>query len=76
MHRHTSHEQASPSTAGRPRRVFARCPKCRGRLLFQSDQHGCYLSCLICGFVLEERPEPQTRQIEQPLTAWWREQAG
>jgi hypothetical protein len=38
-----------------PRRIRARCPRDRGRLLLEQDLHGTYLTCITCGFVLEER---------------------
>jgi hypothetical protein len=54
------------------RRIRARCPRDHGRLVLEKDPHGTYLSCLCCGYVLEE----QTRQRPdaRPLPAWWRDQ--
>lgn len=34
-----------------------RCPKCGyGPLYEQSDRHGSYISCLVCGYVKEATP--------------------
>jgi hypothetical protein len=30
-----------------------RCPRCQGRLVEATDQHGRYRSCLTCGYVDE-----------------------
>jgi hypothetical protein len=52
------------------RRIRARCPRDHGRLVLEQDPQGTYLSCLRCGYVLEEwthaRPDPR------PLPVWWR----
>lgn len=58
-----------------PRRVLARCPRCHGRLFFHHDQHGAYLSCLTCGYVLEERSEDEEREAVAAPAAWWRAQS-
>ncbi len=61
---------APPST----RRVVARCPRCRGRLLFEHDQHGAYLSCLACGCTLEERARMSAPRTDTSHGVWWRGQ--
>ncbi len=60
---------AAPTTT---RRVAARCPRCRGRLAFERDQYGAYLSCLACGCVLEEQAAADTAQTTAARAAWWR----
>jgi hypothetical protein len=46
----------TPSCPTSPRRIRARCPRDRGPLLLEQDVHGPYLTCLTCGWVLEEQP--------------------
>ncbi len=62
---------APPST----RRVVARCPRCRGRLLFEHDQHGAYLNCLACGSTLEERAGATAAYAATAHGVWWRDQS-
>jgi reverse gyrase len=33
------------------------CPRCRGDVFTERDHQGCYLTCLQCGHVLNEREE-------------------
>jgi hypothetical protein len=54
-----------------PRRIRARCPRDRGRLLLEQDSHGVYLTCLSCGYVLEER---SSQQNSTPQSTSWRAQ--
>lgn len=57
------------------RHIRARCPRCQGPLLLEQDLHGAYLSCLMCGFVLEERTSlpAEDRDVDRPT--WWRAQS-
>jgi hypothetical protein len=57
------------------RRIAARCPRCSGRLAFERDRHGAYLSCLVCGCVLEERTGAEAVDTDEDRAAWWRAQA-
>jgi hypothetical protein len=56
------------------RRIRARCPRGHGRLWLQQDYHGSYLSCLMCGYVLEEGA-PAGSDYVMPLPLWWRDQS-
>ena len=61
----------SPSNPGLPKPGAMNCPKCRGYVHLQSDQHGPYLCCINCGKhfpitgpvpELQPEPEPVTRE--------------
>ena len=61
----------SPSNPGLPKPGAMNCPKCRGYVHLQSDQHGPYLCCINCGKhfpitgpvpELQPDPEPVTRE--------------
>jgi hypothetical protein len=56
------------------RRIRARCPRCQGRLLLERDRHGAYLSCLMCGLVLEERTVLPAAYGDPDRPVWWRAQ--
>jgi hypothetical protein len=57
------------------RRIQARCPRCRGRLLLEQDAHGAYLTCLMCGCIVEERDDPPATSEPVDLPTWWRTQS-
>ena len=59
-------------TPTRTRRIRARCPRDHGRLVLEQDPQGTYLSCLTCGYVLDERPAQHP--APRPLPTWWRDQ--
>ena len=61
----------SPLNPGLPKPGAMNCPKCRGYVYLQSDQHGPYLCCINCGkhfpitrpvSELQPDPEPVTRE--------------
>ena len=61
----------SPLNPGVPKPGAMNCPKCRGYVHMQSDQHGPYLCCINCGKhfpitgpvpELQPDPEPVTRE--------------
>ena len=61
----------SPLNPGVPKPGAMNCPKCRGYVHLQSDQHGPYLCCINCGKhfpitgpvpELQPEPEPVTRE--------------
>ena len=61
----------SPFNPGLPKPGAMNCPKCRGYVHLQSDQHGPYLCCINCGKhfpitgpvpELQPDPEPVTRE--------------
>ena len=61
----------SPLNPGVPKPGAMNCPKCRGYVHLQSDQHGPYLCCINCGKhfpitgpvpELQPDPEPVTRE--------------
>ena len=62
-------------TALDARRIAARCPRCRGRLFFEIDHHGSYLTCVACGCVLEERTGHQAARADTDRASWWRHQS-
>ena len=52
------------------RQIRARCPHDHGRLLLEQDPQGSYLSCLGCGYVLEECSTPVVAP-DHSLPTWW-----
>ncbi len=65
---------AAPSISTSPtsRRIVARCPRCRGRLSFEQDRYGAYLSCIACGCVLEEQDGAAAAPSPGANGVWWR----
>ena len=59
----------SPLNPGLPKPGAMNCPKCRGYIHLQSDQHGPYLCCINCGkhFPIT-RPVPELRPGTEPVT--------
>ena len=55
------------------RRIVARCPRCRGRLAYEQDRYGAYLSCIACGCVLEEQAAAAAGEADPAPGIWWRE---
>ena len=61
-----SESQLNP---GLPKPGAMNCPKCRGYVHLQIDQHGPYLCCINCGkhFPIT-RPVPELRPEPEPVT--------
>ena len=59
----------SPLNPGVPKSGAMNCPKCRGYVHLQSDQHGPYLCCINCGkhFPIT-RPVPELQPEPEPVT--------
>ena len=59
----------SPLNPGVPKPGAMNCPKCRGYVHLQSDQHGPYLCCINCGkhFPIT-RPVPELQPDPEPVT--------
>ena len=59
----------SPLNPGVPKPGAMNCPKCRGYVHMQSDQHGPYLCCINCGkhFPIT-RPVPELQPDPEPVT--------
>ena len=59
----------SPLNPGLPKPGAMNCPKCRGYVHLQSDQHGPYLCCINCGkhFPIT-RPVPELQPDPEPVT--------
>ena len=59
----------SPLNPGLPKPGAMNCPKCRGYVYLQSDQHGPYLCCINCGkhFPIT-RPVPELQPDPEPVT--------
>jgi hypothetical protein len=61
----TSHTGAHAPADPPPRRLQARCPRDRGPLLLEQDRYSTYLTCLTCGYVLEERPPTEDTSVRR-----------
>lgn len=35
------------------------CPECSGNVIVERDRDGAFGSCIMCGFMMEEKPEPK-----------------
>lgn len=42
-----------------------KCPRCRGAMIVESDWHGTYGSCIICGYVHEVQTHPVDLAAEE-----------
>jgi len=46
-------------------RRFNRCPRCKGNVLLDKDQHGWYEQCLQCGYIRDLKSIVDTEK--QPI---------